>query len=126
MSLLNISHGEKDGKKEPTRYYSKKQENAVAKKFNGTRTLNSGATKFDRGDVRLDKFLIECKTRMTPSESISIRKEWIEKNDSEALFMGKKHSALAFNFGPDMKNYYIIDEYLFELLVEMLEYEEDK
>ena len=31
MSLLNTVHREKDGKKEPTRYYSKKQEDAIAK-----------------------------------------------------------------------------------------------
>ena len=33
MSLLNTVHREKDGKKEPTRYYSKKQEDAIAKKL---------------------------------------------------------------------------------------------
>ena len=102
--------------KQPTRHYSKKQENAVAKKFNGTRTLNSGATKFQKGDVTLDKFIIECKTKVTPSESITIHKEWLEKNVKEALFMGKPYSALAFNFGPNQKNYYIIDEELFEEL----------
>ena len=46
----------------PTRYYSKKQEIEVAKAINGTRTLNSGATMFSKGDIVADKFLIECKT----------------------------------------------------------------
>jgi hypothetical protein len=45
--------------------------------------------------------LIECKTKMTPSQQVSIKKEWLEKNSNEAVFMGKKYSALAFNFGPD-------------------------
>ncbi len=121
MGLLNTIKREKDGVKEPTRSFSKKQENYVAKKFGGDRVKNSGATVFAKGDVNLDNFLIECKTKTTLSESISIKKEWLEKNEKEALFMGKKYSALAFNFGPNEKNYYIIDEYLFELLLDKLD-----
>lgn len=34
------------------------------------------------------------------------------------------YTALAFNFGPDEKNYYIIDEELFEILVTYLNEEE--
>ena len=123
MSLLNTVKREKDGVKEPTRSFSKKQEDYVAKKFNGNRVKNSGATAFAKGDVNLDEqsFLIECKTKTTASDSISIKKEWLEKNLKEALFMGKKYSALAFNFGPNQPNYYIIDEYLFELLLDKLD-----
>jgi hypothetical protein len=125
MSLLNTVHREKDGKKEPTRYYSKKQEDAIAKKLGGARVKNSGATAWAKGDVNLDKWLLEAKTKMTPSASISIQKEWLEKNNKEALFMGKPYSALAFNFGPDEPNYYIIDEALFETLIAALENEEE-
>lgn len=125
MSLLNTVHREKDGKKEPTRYYSKKQEDAIAKKLGGARVKNSGATAWAKGDVNLDKWLLEAKTKMTPSASISIQKEWLEKNSKEALFMGKPYSALAFNFGPDEPNYYIIDEALFETLIAALENEEE-
>jgi len=120
MSLLNIAHREKDGEKQPTRYFSKKQEDAVAKKFGGQRAKNSGATIFEKGDVYLDKFLLEMKTKTTPSKSITIQKEWLEKNLKEMLFMGKEYNALGFNFGPDEPNYYIIDESLFETLVNML------
>lgn len=123
MALINTIKREKNGQKDPTRAYSKKQENYVAKKFDGDRVKNSGATLFSKGDVNLDKqsFLIECKTKTSPSESISIKKEWLEKNAKESLFMGKKYSALAFNFGPNEKNYYIIDEYLFEELLNKLD-----
>ena len=117
MSLINIAQRDKDGKKEPTRFYSKKQENDLAKQFDGERVKNSGATRFAKGDVTLDKWLLEAKTKMTPSKSMTIQKEWLEKNSQEALFMGKPHSALAFNFGPNEKNYYIIDEELFDFLV---------
>ena len=104
----------------PTRFYSKKQENSVAKAVGGSRNLNSGATMFIKGDCVTDKFLLECKTKTTHSDSISIKKEWIEKNRSEALFMGKPYSAVVFNFGPDEENHYIIDEYLFKELLDYL------
>lgn len=120
MALIETARREKGSEKLPTRYFSDKQEKAVAKMFNGKQTANSGATKFQKSDVLLEKFAIECKTKMTASKSISIQKEWIEKQVKEALFMGKPYSAIAFNFGPDEKNYYIIDDELFEELVTYL------
>ena len=39
--------------------------------------------------------------------------------------MGKKYHALAFNFGPNEDNYYVIDEYLFKSLVEYLQNNKD-
>ena len=107
--------------KKPTRAFSKAQESAVAKSLNGRRNLNSGATPFIKGDVSLDRFLIECKTKTSHSDSISVKREWIDKNRQEALFMGKKYSAVAINFGPGEDNYYIIDEELFKILTEMLD-----
>ena len=44
----------------------------------------------------------------------------IEKNKQEAMFMNKPYSAVVFNFGPDEENHYIIDEYLFETLINAL------
>lgn len=120
MSLVKIAHRTKEGESKPTRYYSTKQEKQVAKTLGGTRTKNSGATMFQKGDLTTDDWLIECKTKMSSSESMSIKKEWLEKNLKESLFMGKKYNALAFNFGPDESNYYIIDEQTFQCLVELL------
>lgn len=104
----------------PTRTYSKIQEDSVAKAVGGTRNLNSGATPFIKGDCSTDNWLIECKTKTKHSDSMSIKKDWIDKNKQEALFMGKHYSALAFNFGPNEPNHYIIDEYLFQELIEYL------
>lgn len=111
---------ETSSNKKPTRFYSKKQENSVASALNGSRTLNSGATPFQKGDVTTDKFLLECKTKTKNSDSISIKKAWFTKNTEEALFMGKEHSAVVFNFGPNENNYYVIDELLFKKLVDLL------
>lgn len=118
MALLrNIKHIDKEGSSKPTRYYSDKQEKAIAKHFNGTQTKNSGATTWQKSDVLLDNFNIEAKTKTTASESISIKKEWLEKTLKETLLTGKKYSALAFNFGPGEANYYIINQELMDILV---------
>ena len=120
MALINTIKREKNGQKDPTRAYSKKQENYVAKKFGGDRVKNSGATMFAPGDVLTDRFLLECKTKMSDSESITIHKSWLEKIQKEALFAGKPYQALLFNFGPNQRNYAIIDENLFQELLEFL------
>lgn len=104
----------------PTRYYSSKQEKSVAEAVSGKQTANSGATMFQKGDVVNDLFLIECKTKTKSCDSITVHKEWIEKNRDESIFMNKEYSAVAINFGPDEENYYIIDENLFNLLIEYL------
>lgn len=102
----------------PTRFYSNKQEKAVAKAVKGKQTANSGATKFSKGDVITDQILIECKTCTDYKKSFSIKKEWLDKNKEEAFAMRKPYSALAFNFGPNEKNYYIIDEKMFKILLD--------
>lgn len=109
--------------KKPTRAFSKRQEDTVAKTVGGQRTPNSGATSFSKGDVLTygdEAWLIECKTKTTHSDSIKINKEWFSKNKQEMAFMGKKHEAIVFNFGPGEENHYIIDEYLFLELLEHL------
>lgn len=118
---LGVRRREKEGEKLPTRYYSKLQEDAVAKKVNGRTTANSGATNFGgKGDILTDEWLLECKTRTSSSESISIKKDWFQKNREEMVFEGKKYQAVVFNFGPNEENHYIIDEYLFLELQEHL------
>ena len=109
-----------EGEKKPTRYFSDKQEKSVASRLRGKQTANSGATPFSKGDVLLEDVLMECKTKTKDSESFTIHKEWIDKNTREALVMGKKYGAIAFNFGPNQPNYYIIDEELMEILIDKL------
>ena len=96
--------------KSATRYFSDRQEKHIAKKLNGKQTPNSGATAFVKGDVNLDDWLIECKTKVSESQSMSIKKEWLTKNAEEAFSMGKQHSALVFDFGEEHypQNYVIL------------------
>ena len=109
--------------KECTRYFSSRQEKSVAKSLKGKTVPNSGAIMFGAGDVVLDSWLLECKVKMKPSESITIHREWLEKNEEEAFAMQKEHSALVFNFGDTHypKNYYIISEDEFKRFLELEE-----
>ena len=119
---FRVTNLAKQGK--PTRYYSDMQEKAVAKEIGGKQTKNSGATLFQKSDVYTGLFNLECKTKTTNSDSISIKREWFEKQIKENIQMGKKYSAIVFNFGPDApynENHYIIDEYLFQILLNYLE-----
>lgn len=127
--ILGTAQRNKDGARPvATRTRSDKQEKSVVKATGGTQTKNSGATMFQKGDVLTsgkNGFLLECKTKMTSSESISIKKEWFDKNREECLLTGTPHQAVVFNFGPDEPNHYIIDEYLFQYLQEKLNKEYD-
>lgn len=104
-----------------TRKYSSKQEKQVAKAIEGRRTSNSGATCFDKGDIRTATYCIECKTVIGRKKSITIQREWIDKLKEEAFAMGKPNWAIAINFGSDLEkpeNYYIITEQKFKELID--------
>ena len=106
-----------------TRKFSKRQEDMVARKIGGKRQANSGATPFQKGDVKTPQFLIECKTATTEKGSTTIKKEWIEKLASEAFAMNRPYWALSFNFGGlgNPQNFYIINENLFMEFMQYLE-----
>lgn len=103
-----------------TRKYSSQQEKRVAKNLGGRVNANSGATAFNKGDVRTNYLLVECKTSTKEVKSISIKKEWLTKLKQEKFAMGKWHSVLAFDFG-DGEDYYIIDKNLMSMLQDYLE-----
>jgi len=100
--------------KRPTRFYSNRQEKAVAKVIKGKQTANSGATEFKKGDVTTEDWLIECKTATTEKASFSIKRDWLDKNKEEAFAMNKSYNALCFDFGDSGSRYYIIDEKTFK------------
>ena len=107
----------------PTRFYSNRQEKAVAVSVNGKKVSNSGATAFNKGDVLTDLFLLECKTCVKEQKSFSIKKEWLIKNKEESFAMRKDYSALVFDFGDGGERYYVIDERLFNILQRLLKEE---
>lgn len=113
-------HRDTDQKK-PTRYYSNRQETAVAKAIGGRKVSNSGATAYDKGDVSDSDWLIECKTVTKDQQSFTMQKSWFEKNIEESIYMKKNHTAIAFNFGPNSKNFYAVDEQTFLLMKDLLD-----
>lgn len=111
----------------PTRFFSSKQEHKVAKDLAGKCVPNSGAATFYAGDVVIPStMLIECKTATKEQKSFTIQKEWIKKNREEAFEMGLPHSALAFDFGDQKEQYYVIDLKLFNKLVTLLKEEQSE
>lgn len=111
--------------KEATRYYSDQHEKSVCRALGAVQTSNSGAGKWEKGDVvhAASSTLIECKTVMTEKQSVSIKKEWIDKNREEAFSNRLDNSCLCINFGPGTDNYYVISEKLMKFLVQKLEEE---
>lgn len=122
MSLLDV----KPKGKKPTRYYSDRQEKRIAESLEGRQTANSGATLLGgKGDVIVDNLLsIECKTKTKDSDTITIRKEWFEKMKEQNLIDHTRYDVLAFSFGPNQPNYYVIDENLFLDFVDFLKHRE--
>lgn len=104
-----------------TRFFSSQQEKQIAKVVGGRTTPNSGATKYQKGDVSTagvdeNSWLFEAKTCMTHKQSFSIKKKWLEGIKEEAFQAGKMNYAVVFNFGPNEENYYILSEKKFKEL----------
>ncbi len=104
----------------PTRFFSSRQEKKVAKAVGGKVVPNSGAVRFEAGDVKTKSVLLECKTVTKPQKTFTVKKEWIDKNQEEAFAMGKIYSAVAIDFG-DGEQHYIISQKLFDKLIEVLD-----
>lgn len=98
--------------KTTTRAKSNEQEKRIAKAVGGRQVIGSGSTPFLKGDVIAGKMFIEAKTKMEPSKSISVKKEWLIKAKTQAYSTNKEDYALAISFG-EPKEYYVIEDGLF-------------
>ena len=101
--------------KNNTRAKSSQQEKRIAKAMGGKQVIGSGSTPFLKGDVVVDQLFIEAKTKMEPSQQITVKKAWIDKAKEQALSTRKRDFAVAISFG-DPKEYYIIEDTLMEEL----------
>ena len=104
-----------------TRFFSKQQENSIAKATGGKTVPNSGARPYQKGDVSTpghdeNSWLFEAKTCTTSKQSFAIKKQWLDTIKEEAFQAGKMNYALVFNFGPKQENYYILSEQKFKEL----------
>lgn len=113
-------------KKNCTRYYSSQQEKDVAKVLGGKVQSNSGAGKFQKGDVIVSKnFLADCKTSIEEKKSFSVKKKDFEKIRDERISMGCKYEALVHNFGSGTENLYTISERAMKDFVALLKESEE-
>ena len=72
----------------PTTYRSRRQEKKTAKDGGGMQVIASGALPGRKGDVRLEDWLVECKT--TKSQSYRFKKvEW-QQHGIDASLAGRK------------------------------------
>lgn len=85
---------------------SQKHEKRIAKKFGGQVSAASGAFWSRKGDVRTDGWLIEHKYTAN-KKSLSIKKEWLDKIEKEALLEAKA-PALMFHLGG--RDYVVLTE----------------
>lgn len=106
--------------KDSTRAKSSKQEKRIAKAIGGRQVVGSGSTPFLKGDVIAGDLFIEAKTKMNPSQSITVKKSWIDKAKEQSLAMRKSDYAIAVSFG-DPKDYYLIEDSFMEELLKARE-----
>lgn len=99
--------------KTSTRTKSSQQEKRIAKAMGGKQVIGSGSTPFLKGDVVVGKLFIEAKTKMVPSQQITVKKAWVDKAKEQSLAMRKEDYAIAVSFG-DPKEYYLIEDTLME------------
>lgn len=99
--------------KASTRAKSSQQEKRIAKAMGGRQVIGSGSTPFLKGDVVAGKLFIEAKTKMVPSQQITVKKAWVDKAKEQSLAMRKEDYAIAVSFG-DPKEYYLIEDNLME------------
>ena len=87
----------------------------------GRTQSNSGGTRFGGGDVHTKTVFIEAKTPTADKNSFSVKKEWLIKAKEQAFEQNKNDYALAFRFGPDEPDFFVIDSKLFKYLIDKLE-----
>lgn len=115
---------ERERKPAPTRKFSARQEKSVARQLGAKVQANSGATDYVKGDVIAGNMLIECKTVTKPQKSVSIKKEWFEKNEQERFAMKKDYSSLVFDFGDQGEQYIAMSLSQFKRILQEAEIED--
>lgn len=93
----------------------------TAKKNEAVRQVNSGAFWHAKGDIKLEHALMECKERGTVNgrgeKTITIPKEWLDKQEKEAFQEGKPFWYVGFGYKNDSSIYIIKD---FDHEIEMI------
>ncbi len=107
---------------------SNNQEKRITRSLNeikeaSRQQISSGSLWFAKGDVITSSFLIEAKTKEKASSSITVKKEWLDKIETEA-FDVRKIPALAFSFGTQTDYFVLKDKHFIALVEELKELRE--
>ncbi len=104
---------------------SKKQETRITKSLAqlmyARRQMASGSVWMAKGDIISELFLVEAKTKVSPTKSFSIKRSWLNKIDWEAYLAGKI-PVLAFSFGDNVDYFVLSGEHFLNLTEELLGY----
>lgn len=96
----------------PSYYKPTKRKPVLSKKvYDAKRQVNSGAVWHSKGDIITEDYLMECKERGTVNargeKTISIPKEWLVKQEKEAMQENRPYWLLPFHYKGDDTIYVI-------------------
>lgn len=94
--------------KESTRYYSNIQEKNVANFLSGKVVAGSGSDKFAPGDVKTDKYLIECKTHVKETAKVEFLSSSWKQIVAEATRCGRFPVLCVDNGTQNVENTFIL------------------
>jgi N-dimethylarginine dimethylaminohydrolase len=97
-----------------------KWEKKLAKKFGMKQTISSGSGVWEKGDLKSVEFVGESKK--TQQDSISLRREWLEKIQIEAKNKNKEwfvHIGFTDLYDKELINAVVISEKMFKMLIDI-------
>lgn len=101
-----------------SRHVGNKFEKEVAQVVGATKTANSGAM-FNDGDLQTKTFVLECKFTSKNTETISIKKDYIEHISKQAEMLNKEWAIVLGN--PSHEGYVLISLDTFATLIDNYE-----
>lgn len=122
LNLSSKSSSNPSSTSSPNKLSAYSRTGSSGRKNEARRQVNSGAMWHSKGDIRVEHALMECKERGTVNgrgeKTISIPKEWLEKQEKEAFQEGKPFWYLPFGY-KNSEDIYLIKDFNHE--VEMIQ-----
>jgi len=111
-------------KQDSNKKRANKWEKKLAKKFGMKQTISSGSGVWEKGDLKSVDFVGESKK--TQQDSISLRREWLEKIQIEAKNKNKEwflHIGFTDISDKELINGVVISEKLFQMILDIIKTE---
>ena len=101
MSKIHDIHYIGKPKEESIKSLANKQEKKISKKLSGRQTPNSGSTKFLKGDIYKEDYMIDLKSALTQKQ-ITITEDMLRTLEVNSIRQGKQ-GVLLLNFPASKK-----------------------